>query len=349
MSYNSQNQKLGIAFKKQTDLATENVGSDFWLLSKVNAGFGKFACNFDNDASDIGKGDEFPTTTFPLTKDVSMTVEKRLSSEFAAWLFQFGFGTANTVTAAEGTTGTKYTCKPMDTCDGLDMPAFTAVETLGAGCPGGAGLDRAGIGMVVNDWKISFTSGPGRNNSMCSANLVGTGKTAEPSTITLPSTPLAEHLLAGSSATVTIDGIDYVANKSLLSLEMSFGNNVKLDSGYFIGSGIDSNGFALRGRMEHGNRAFGLTYTARLEQGSTEYAKLKAATKGTAVVTLTGQVFESSHNHKLTVTYPKVQITSVDLGDDNGTATVQVTVTPLADPTDGICTAEIVTTVANIG
>ncbi len=348
MSFNTQNQKLGVAYKAQSTLQTANGASDFWLLSKTSGGFGKMGINWDSDAADIGKGSEFATTLFPITKDVSLSVEKRLSSEFAAWLFQFGFGTANTVTAAEGTTGMKYTCKPMDVCDGLDMPAFSVVEQLGAGCPGGSGVDRMAVGCVVNDFKISFTSGPGRNNTLASANLVGCGKVTEPSAITLPTAPLTEHALSGSSATVTINGVDYVANKSLLSLEMTFSNAIRTDSGYFIGSGTED-GAAIRGRMERGTRAYGVNFVARLGTNSPELAALKAGTTGTAVINLTGSTFETTHSNSLKVTYHKVQYQAVEIGDDNGIVTVSVNVTPLEHATNGVVTAEIVTQVSAIG
>jgi hypothetical protein len=348
MSYNVQNQKLGIAFQKQSALQTISDAADFWLLSKTNSGFGKFGLSFEDDGADVGKGSEFPTQLFPVSKDVSLSVEKRLSSEWAAWLFAFGLGTANMTTAAEGTTGTKYTIIPTDVCDGLDLPAFSVVEQLGAGCAGGDGVNRAAVGCVVNDFNINFTSGPGRNNTMSTVNIVGSGKTAEPSGITLPASALSEHLLSGSSATVTINGTDYVSNKSLLSLQMGFANNVRLDSGYFIGSGTED-GAAIRGRMERGNRAVTLSFTARLEAGSAEHTKLKAQTSGTAAVVLTGASFETTHNHKLTVTYHKVQYAAVDLAEDNAIVTVAVTLTALEHPTNGVVTAEIITTTPAIG
>jgi hypothetical protein len=347
MSFNTQQQKLGIAFKKQAALQTANIAADFWNLTKTSGGFGRFAFNYESDAEDVGKGSEFATQLFPTTKDVQLGLEKRLSSQFAAWMFAFGFGTSNMTTAADGTAGTKYTITPMDVCDGLDLPAFSVVEQLGAGCPGGTPLDRMGVGCVINSFGISFQSGPGRNNTLARADIFGCGKTLEPSAITLPAA-LAESTLSGSSATVTLNGTDYIANKSLISLDMSFANNVRLDSGYFIGSGTED-GASIRGRMERGDRVYGLTFVARLESGSTELSKLKAGTTGTATIVLTGAEFETGHAHKLTVTFHKIQYSAVEVSDSNGIATVNVTVTPLEHATNGICTAEIITNVATIG
>lgn len=346
MSVNLSDQKLGLAFKKQTDLHTVNPDADFWLVSKTNNQLASIKPNMEDDRDDIGRGSDFASQTFKLSKDASMSVEKRLSSEFAAWLFSMGMGTP--VVVAEGTTGSKYTVTPWEVCDGLELPAFSFVEILGNGCEGGDYIDRASIGNVINDFKINFTSGPGRNNTMASANIVGCGKTLNPSGVTLPTTPLQEHNLSGSSATVTVAGIDYVANKSLLSLEMTFANQVRLDSGYFIGSGVDD-GFAIRGRMERGKRQFGVSFTARLQKGSPEYTKLMAQTTGPAVVTLTGGAFEVTHNHSIQLTYHQVQFMAAEIGESDGIAIVQCNLSVQEHPTNGPVTAVIVTTLPSIG
>ena len=248
-----------------------------------------------------------------------------------------------------GALGTEYTVTPMDVCDGLDMPSFSAVEQLGAACPGGAALDRLVAGCVINDWDVKFTSGPGRNNSMLGINFVGSGKVVEPSAIVLPDAPLVEHPLPGGSATVTINGVDYVANKSLLSLEAGFANNTRLDTGYFIGSGVDANGYALRGRMERGDRAYSFSFVARLESGSTELAKLKAHTTGTASVVLKGDLIEVGHYNQLDLTYHKIVYEAVELSDDAGIVVVQVRVTPLYDGTLGVLTCKVKTPNALVG
>jgi hypothetical protein len=337
MSYNSQQLQFGIGFTPQSNLVTPNKAAEIWRVGKSNAGFSKFGLTTESNAADIGKGSEFATQVFPVSWDVSGSIEKILSSEMAAWAFIFGLGTAN-ATYANGL----YTVHETDACDGLDLPSFTVVEQLGAGCPGGAGLDRAGFGCVIGDFAIKFSNGPGRNNSMITANFAGCGANAQPSAIVLPAA-LVEHELRGGSATVSINGVDYVSDKSLLSLDMGFANNLRLDQGFFIGSGVQD-GAALRGRMERGNRAYSLSFVARLSAGSTEYTKLKSLIPGPATITLTNSTTES-----LSVTYHKVQFSSVDVADDNGIVTVQVGCTILEDATDGVVTAVIKTAKTGIG
>lgn len=333
MSYNTQNQQLAIAFNAQGDLQTANVAGDLWKIAKTNAGLAKVDYQMDSDAADIGKGSEFAQNVYPISKSTSMSLERRLSSEWAAWLFQFGFGNANTQIV-----GNTYTMTPMDVADGLDMPAMTVVEQLGSV------IDRALVGMAVNSFKINFQTGPGRNNTMTTVDLIGCGKTVEPSTLTIPSTPLAEHLLNGHNATVVLNGTTYSgANKSLMSLEASFNNNLRGDSGYFIGSGSDG-AYAIKGRMERGNRQYGLNFTARLESGSPELVALKAGTVGTASITIPGAA-----SHSLVLTYPKIQYSAVEISDSDGLAIVSVTVTPMEDSNKIVCQAVVETSIATIG
>jgi hypothetical protein len=325
MSFNVQQSNFGIAYKPQTALQTANTAADFWKLSKLNAAFNKFGMTTETDATEVGKGSEFAENIFPVSYDIAGSLEKILSSEMAAWAFLFGLGTAN-ATYADGA----YTVTEMDACDGLDMPAFSVVEQGGVGCSGGAYFDRVAIGCVINDFGIKFTNGPGRNSAMLTANFIGCGKNTIPSGIVMPTTKLAEHEIRGGSATVSINGVDYVASKDLLSLDMSFNNNIRADQGFFVGSGTQD-GAAIRGRMERGNRAYGLSFTARLEQASTEYAKLKALTTGPATITLTNSITEN-----VAITYQKVAFSSVDLAEDNGIATVAVQCTPMRHATLGV-------------
>jgi hypothetical protein len=337
MSYNTQQTVFGVGFKPQAALQTANAEAEFWRLSRVNAGFLKFGLTTETDSAEVGKGSEFAQAVFPVSYDISGSLEKILSSELAAWAFAFGLGTAN-MTHAAGV----YTFTPMDACDGLDMPAFSVVEQIGLGCPGGAGLDRMAIGCAINDFSIRFQSGPGRSSAMLNVNFVGCGKNVLPSGIALPATKLVEHECRGGSAAVTVNGVDYTAGKGLMSLEMNFSNNVRLDQGFYVGSGVQDNA-AIRGRLERGPREYGMTFTTRLEKTSLEYTKLKALTPGAATVLLTNSATES-----VQVAYNKVVFSSVDLADDNGIAVVQVTVTPLEDAT-GILTATVKTAVNAIG
>ena len=105
-----------------------------------------------------------------------------------------------------------------------------------------------------------------------------------------------------------------MTNKNIVSLETGWKNNIRMDAGFFPGSGFQTAGDgstgAIRGRLEFGNRVGNLKFVARFENGSTEYTKLKAQTTGTAVVTLAYDVSNS-----LQLTWQKVAYSVVEIAE----------------------------------
>ena len=116
--------------------------------------------------------------------------------------------------------------------------------------------------------------------------------------------------------TLSINGVDYVTNKNIVSLETGWKNNIRMDAGFFPGSGFQTAGDgstgAIRGRLEFGNRVGNLKFVARFMNGSDEYTKLKAQTTGTAVVTLAYDVSNSLQLTWQQVTYSVVEIAETD-------------------------------------
>lgn len=320
--------KIAFGFQPQADLATANTPTQLWSLTKTNTALAVVTPTTENDANDIGKGDEFPTQTFPSHMDVAAPIEKFASSEFLAWCFCFATGNA-TKTAAGG--GFKYCATPSDPAVAcINLTPFTYAEQI-RDEPNSV-IDRAAIGMVVNDFSIAMQSGPGRANCTVTANLVGTGKTQSPSAIAPWPAVTPEHFLNAASLALTILGTDYVANQSLISLNFAWTNNTRLDSGFFPGSGTQ-NGFAIRGRMEYNTRQCSLTFTARAQKGSPEYQKLISQTPGPISIKLTGPVIGAGpETHGIEITIPKAQFSAVVVGDADGIVTVQCETLILKDP-----------------
>jgi hypothetical protein len=321
--------KIAFGFKPQSALDVANTPTELWSLTKTNAALSVVNPQVETDANDIGKGDEFPTQTFPTSMDTSVPVEKYTSSEFAAWLFCFTTGKA-TKTAA-GTLGFNYVAQPSDpVVNCLDLPPFTFAEQIRP--EPDSVIDRAEVGMVIQDWALILASGPGRANCRMTANFVGTGKVLAPSGITPFPTVTAEHFLNAASATININGIDYIANHSFISMELRWANNVRLDTGFYPGSGVDTNGFAIRGRMEYGARVCSLTFVARAAKGSQEFLNLISQTPGPATITLKGGLIETTFYHAVNISIPKCILTAVTNADDNGIVTVNCTATIMKDP-----------------
>ena len=205
-------------------------------------------------------------------------------------------------------------------------------------------LDRQAVGLAVEGFQITVGSGPGRANSKISVELVGSGKVIDSATgITMPAAT-TEKLLPSASLTLSINGIDYVTNKNIVSLETGWKNNIRMDAGFFPGSGFQTAGDgstgAIRGRLEFGNRAGNLKFVARFMNGSDEYTKLKAQTSGTAVITLAYDA-----NNSLQLTWQKITYSVVEIAETDQVLTVAVECLPMYDSSNGILTAVGKTTV----
>jgi hypothetical protein len=151
-------------------------------------------------------------------------------------------------------------------------------------------------------------------------------------------TATVEKLLPSASLTLTINGVDYVTSKNIVSLETSWKNNIRTDAGFYPGSNFqtsnDATTGAIRGRLEFGNRVGALKFLARFDHNSTELALLKAQTTGTAIIHL-----QYDANNSLDITWQKVAFATADVGETDQIVTVAVDCTPIYDTTNGIITA----------
>ena len=320
--------------QKQTDIATANSAVQMWQLRKLNAALANPKLNTENDAEEFGKGHEFPTQSFQTSWDAGSTIEKYLSAEIAAWAMAFSLGK---VVKSGTNPNFTYTCTPLFPANGdaAELPYFSFVEQIRPGA--GIVLDRMAVGCAIEGWTISIGSGPGRANSKINIEFVGSGKLTESSGIVVPAATL-EKLLPSASLALAINGVNYVSNKNIVSLETSWKNNILMDAGFFPGSGFqapgDATSGAIRGRLEFGKRQGTLRFTARFENGSTELTKLKSQTTGTAVITLTYDA-----NNSLQITWEKVSFATAEVGETDGIVTVAVECLPMYDSTNGIISA----------
>jgi len=321
---------------KQTDIATANLLAGIWRLSKLNA-WAQKKLNVEGDADYLGKSHEFQTESAPVSWDCTGSIEKHLTSEIAAWAFAFGLGTVT-----ESPAGT-YTCVPLvSATSGYELPYFSFLQAVRQGAS--VVEDEMMVGCAVNDFLISVGYGPGRANSKITINFVGSGKLVEPSAITIPAAT-AEHLLPSSSLAFTLISIDYVSLKRIVSLEFGWNNNIMTDFGFYPGSGAQATvGGAIRGRLLCGKRQPILKYVALVENGSTEWTKLKASTTGTAVITATNTAAET-----FTATYQQVKITVADHADAEGFVAVTVETIPEYHSSNAVLSVVAKTAVTGIG
>jgi hypothetical protein len=313
---------LGLGKDKQAAVGT--ASTDYIRFKKLDNDITTPKFVTENDAAEIGKGHEFAETVYPVSNDFSTKVEKYGTSEFTAWAWAFGLGDVT----ESGSSPSVYTCIPQDS-NTLDLPLFSVVAQLAEGS--GQSIDNLYYDCAIEDVEFHFSYGPGRQSTKVMATLQGSGKSLTPSGITIPALT-TEHHMKSQSMALTVNGVDYVANKNILSGVIGWKNNIMLGPGYFPGSG-EQNGAAIRGRMEMGLRGCSFTFKARLDRNSTEYTKLLAQTTGTAVLNVQ---FDADNSAQWT--FHKISYAAVDNGDEGGIASVSVVVMPQKHPTDGLLT-----------
>lgn len=301
----------------------ETISSSFVRMTKIDSNVPFLRANTENDAPWIGKGNEFISVggVYKTNKEPNpLRMEKYGSVEatMLAWAYALG-----DVTGA----GT-YVIKPIDNNSGLEMPYFTVVSQIGEG--GGSALDEAQIGCSMESVETACMYGPNLATIRTTMEIVGSGQSAIPSGVVLPTT-LPENYALSSSMAIAINGIDYVSTKTALRATMGWKNNFIMPMRYFPGSGLDADGFAVGGRTFIGVRQPTLSFTAFLTKDSDEYAKLVAQTSGTAVITIT---FDATHY--VTWTYSNVSFESRDVTQEEGIVAVMVNVAPRFDPTNGV-------------
>ena len=320
--------------KKQADISTASAAADMWRFTKLNAALINPKLATENDADEYGKGHEFATATYKTAWDIGVALEKYLGAEIGSWAVCFGLGKVVKTGAGPYT----YTCTPLfpSAGDAAELPYLSYVEQIRPG--GGVVVDRQAVGVAVESFQITIGSGPGRANSKLAVELVGSGKVIDTATgITMPAAT-TEKLLPSASLTLTINGTDYVTGKNIVSLETGWKNNIRMDSGFFPGSGFQTPGDgstgAIRGRLEFGNRVGNLKFVARFQNGSDEYTKLKAQTSGTAVIHLQ---FDATNS--LDLTWQQITYSVVEIAETDQILTVAVECLPMYHVTNGILTA----------
>ena len=339
----------------QTNLATANMATDLLRVNKLNAAVNDFEATTEDDALEIGKPSEFAQSHFVTSWGVRGTLEKYLSSEMASWLFAFGLGDSVVTVPAGGTLAHQHAATVQDTAvEGLDMKAFSVLEQARPGSS--YVIDRLYPGCVLEDFTMMVQSGAGRASSKFTANYVGTGKVTTPSSYTMPS-PLVEHLLPAASLALSVNGVDYVSGGQIMEAEFTFKNNVRLDTGFYPGSGFqttgDSTSGQIRGRMELGDRSIGVRFVARYAHGSAEYTKLLQGTEGSLAWNMTGALIEGTIKNSLSIAMGRIYFARVKNSNANGIITVEVDASILL-PADfsgvsGLVTATTINQLAKVG
>jgi hypothetical protein len=325
---------LGIGKGKQAAIGT--AGTTFLRFKKLNADLTTPKPIFENDAAEIGKANEFIAQTYPSHYEVANRFEKYASAEFVTWAAAYGLG--NIVQTGSSSPYT-YTITPLNPGTTLELPYFSVVEQVSEG--GGNCVDNLYVGCAVEDFMYQANYGPGPKSSKMTVNWAGSGLLTSPSAITVPALTIENNMLSASMA-LSVNGVDYVATKRILSAEVGWKNNLLLNAGFFPGSGLQ-NGCQVRGRMEIGARVPSFKFTARLLYGSTEYNTLIAQTTGTAILSV-----QHDANNSVSFAFQQMAFQAVENGEGDGIVTVVVTGAPEYNSANGILTVTALCSIAGI-
>lgn len=323
---------IGLGITAQTSISTLAGSTTYVVWPKIDDEIYINDFGTETNKDWIGKPTEFSTQVFPTAWNLAGKLEKYGGIEFMTWAWA---GALGNIAYASGT----YTLIPQNPGTTLENPYFPIVLQLAEG--GGMAIDELYTGCSIEEVSTAFNYGPGLQSVRTTVQFAGSGILTTPSGVTLPATA-TEHIAQSASMTLTINGTDYVAGKTILSLVLGWKNNLLLNAGYFPGSGTQ-NGAAVRGRQEYGVRVPTFTFVARLLHTSPEYAALIAQTTGTATCTLT---YDGTHN--MTWTWEQISYKVVKRGQVDGIATVEVTVEPQFNATNGILTVTAMAGLAGI-
>ena len=331
----------GWSYGKQTAIGTVN-SSAIWRQTNLNTKpWAKVPVNED-DRAEIGKGHEFPTQLFKSHYNMpTYEISKYASSQFLAFVTAFGLGNV-TLTGTNPYTYVAVPALGATNPTGLELPYFSFVQQIRPG--GSAILDEVLIGCAIKGFKISIKNSPGRASAIVTADCMTTGQYTSPSTIVLPASAVADNEFnAGMISALTINGINYLtggSGKNFVSLDLSWDNNFR--PGFFPGSGTQD-GYQIQGRLEWGDRTFGMSMVVRVSAGSTEYANLINLTTGTSTIT-----FTKDANNSFSVAVQKQGFQVAELGNTDGIVTLAITGEQLYDPTNGLVTFTTVTSQGGI-
>lgn len=312
----------GVGLAKQANISTPS--GSYIRFTRVNTDLKTPQYNTENDAKEIGKGNEFisPGGVFPTFWDMSNTrMEKYGSSEFVIWAWAYGLGN---VAEAAGL----YTLKPLDPLSGLELPYFSVVAQLAEG--GGQAIDEVFVGCNVSSIDLQVSYGAGRATVRQSVDLIGSGNVTFPSGVVLPAVQQDHYMLAQSLA-LTVNGVDLVAASKALRMNIGWKNNHLKDLRFRPGGGIVSNA-AVGNWIPIGERDLTLSYEALLEHDSPELPALIAQSTGATTATLT---YDSGHT--VTWDFPNTSYQGpYERGNIEGLATVKATLAARNDPSTNI-------------
>jgi hypothetical protein len=302
--------------------------------------------NLEDDSLFFGKGKEWITKLFETSLDVQWNWSSFLTSQNFAQAIVFGLGKWTPSTPGVG--ASQYVATPMVPADdGVNLPATSMLAGIRQGTAGEI-LDIVVPGMCLNSFTLKISRGPGLQNTNLTQNWVGCGKYADGAGYVYPVATVEQRLGAGLMESLTILGIDYLANARFVELNFEYNNNISQESAYFPGSGSQA-GYDIRGRMRYGIRTINFNYQVELENDSNELSNLLAGVEGQSLLKLEGPEIVSGVNHTAQLSMPRCRHKGFTMASSDNFVTAQVQTAVMDDESSGPLIATAITSLANIG
>lgn len=345
MPARSQELKIALGFEKQAALQTALGAGSFWnlLIDQYRAPIPRF--NRESNAAFFGKGHPFATQVYPTSLDSDFEFSSFLTSQNFAMVAAFALGIVQETNPATG--AHQYVGTPVLETTAVELPAIT----IGGGIredTSDSVLDIGLIGMVVSGVTLRIQRGPGLANTSLTIRFAGCGKYVRPFGVTIPVAYTEHRLGAGSTVQLLIGGTNYITEKTFVDLEWTWENDVKLESGYFPGSG-QQDGYDIRGRMRVGNQSSRLVWTVEAEPGDSAFDDFVDGVEGTTTILLEGSEIAGGVKHTAKIEYHRMQHQALEPVDADGYSGYRITTEPLMDESDGVCTVTAITDKAGIG
>jgi hypothetical protein len=218
---------------------------------------------------------------------------------------------------------------------GAQIPVTGVVEQCGPA------LDTLYPSCAVQSLSIK---GEGTDRLGVSGNAMGSGKTIEPSAITIAEQS-GVHYLGNSQVTLTLDDGSTVTNAAdapqrLNSWESGVNNTLALEDGFRPGSATfqdddDPESGEVRSECLLVDQDYVMRFNLRLLTDSTFFAALRAQTPFTALFDILGAPIDETYNHELKINGQRVVFKRIGKPVRNGLVTADIETDVQWDTTAG--------------
>lgn len=296
----------------------------------------------DNDG--FSTGSDFPTENYLTSWDVTVDHTLQVELDQVGRFLYMAMGAIATTTPVA--TVYQHVITPMPPFTGRQLPLYSYVEKIGNGA-----LDQLFVGVGVERLTLR---GTGTDRLEMEVSLRGIGKRTSPSAINFtgvsnhvtPATNLryllnSQGVLKVRDYSTLANEINYSTGCRFRNWEITIENNLLADDGYCPGNPAfqttgDTTSGQVRNELLFGKRAYTMQFVVRVDTASDEFAAIQSQKQLDILIEATGAQIVSGHNDRLAIHVPLAQYSAIDIGNENGIVTYQITPKILYDAANDV-------------